>query len=1274
MRQLNYLYTNREEFVDFLHKENVELFSESILVQIFASSPKEKIVPIVQEVHTLLPHATIIGSSTAGEILENRVLEKSVVLAISVFEKTTLKSCYIDEPNSFVLGQKIAKKLIGKDTKCIITFLEGLKHNGEEFLEGINSQNSHGVIVAGGMAGDLLEFKETFIIHNDRLYTHGAVAVALISKDLEVFNDYNLGWRPVGPKFTITKAKGNRVYEIDNKPVKEFYTEVLGEDVAVNLPASAIEFPLLKEENGVLVARAMMRVFEDGSCSFAGLLREGEKVQIGIGSPTLISQYNPKDKIKNKTFQACFIYSCVARRVFLASEIEKAFTVFANIAPTSGFFTFGEFFSKHSANFLNITSTLLFLLEKGTKVVPRSCLEKDYKKSSQYHENASLHLIDYISNNLQEQRRKFEEEKFLFDEFFKAVNSVIIISKTDPQGIITYVNKKFEEISGYSKEELVGKSHNIIRDPNAEDAIFQDLWATIKQGRVWEGILSNRAKDGSIYYVKTHIFPIFDKRGKIVEYLAIREDITELVKTQKAYEKELQFSRMLLDNEENIIVVEKNGHIETINETFFRIFPYENLESFLSWHEDISDLFVEKEGYLRKSQSKWYEPILKEPFKSYVVLMVDKYGYERIFSVKSRQIEIEDDVYVIHTFNDITELELAKQKAQEAKAAQAMFLANMSHEIRTPMNGILGFTELLQTTKLNEIQKKYVDMISSSTKTLLNIINDILDFSKISNKKIELEKIELNPYVEISTTFELLRTLAEKKAIDYQCKIDPNICECLIADPTRLKQILTNLLSNAIKFTPQNGSVTLEIKVLQSSQTNQKVRFIVSDTGIGIPKEKLSTIFKPFIQADSATTRKYGGTGLGLAISYDLVKLFGGELKVESQVGEGTTFYFDVMLQKCQKSAVLKNLLAQYDIVLVEGLKSDILEQVKNILSNFNISYRVVDQEYINQSLQDNSLVFASDSDITKKVRARIPSQRIICLSDTCRGCDSKDCNVVRIGENFISDLYRTLVTKAEFAKKEIGPSFTSPLHILIAEDYEMNRALMESLLQNYPNITYDFAIDGEEAVQKALSKEYDIIFMDINMPKLSGVEATKEIRRKLDKHTPIVALTANVVEDDKKRFMEAGMNAYLAKPITIEAFNKVLTQFAHTVSAAKSRKESQKSDLNLDYLFGTIQDALGIDKDTIYNLLQKYIQSLKKSLEEFTIYIQTDEKQKIADLAHKLKGSSGTLGLDKMAQTMKIVEEAARKGKEVDFDAMKDVIKEHIDFLEKELQNCNNN
>ncbi len=1007
MKQYNYKYINQDDFYEFLKQSGIDINQKNILIQMFTSlDSKVEIENIASQILSVVTNAILVGASTAGEIMNGEMLDKSTVISISVFEKTTVHAYYDINEDSYALGVGLSQKVFDKDTKCAITFLDGLEHNGQEYLHGLSSFNFNKVAIAGGMAADMLHFKQTYTIFGNKILEGGAICVALKGEALEVFQDYNLGWRAVGPTFTITKSKGARVYEIDNRPVKDVYAEVLGEFAVDNMPASTIEFPLIRQDDNMLIARSMLNVFDDGSLLYGGNLEEGEKVRFGIGSRTLVNQYNLKEELQGqKPLQACFIYSCIARKQFLDKELEKIFRVLENMAPTSGFFTFGEFFlSNKKAKLLNITTTMLFLREKRTQTLTNRLNEKKKVKDISKTDSVFFNLIEYVTTELKEQERNFIASKFKFDEFLKALDSVVIISRTDTLGNISYVNERFEEVSGYTKEELIGKSHNIVRDPDVPDEVFAELWNEIKKGNIWQGEFVNRAKDGSRYYVKSSIIPIHDENNKIIEYMAIREDVTSLVESRK--------------------------------------------------------------------------------------------------------------------------------KAEEAEAAQAMFLANMSHEIRTPMNGILGFTELLSKTQLDSTQENYINVIRSSTKTLLDIVNDILDSSKITNNKISLEKIPLNPFVEFATTYELLKSMAEEKALNYTLEIDNAISTCIYSDATRLRQVMINLLSNAIKFTPECGDVKFSISLVKETSKQQTLHFSIKDSGIGIAQEKLEQIFKPFAQAEVSTTRKFGGTGLGLSISADLLHVFDSKLEVNSVQNKGSHFFFDLNFETC------------------DALRDSSQE------TNVDITYQ----------------------------------------EEKC--CDK---------------LY---------------------LHILVAEDYDINRMLIESIFQKYKNMTLEFAYDGKEAVDKAAQNDYDLIFMDINMPVMNGLDATKLIREELQLDVAIVALTANAIKGDREKFLAYGMNDYLSKPIDTLKLENILCKYA--------KKEKSEKTIDIEEVLQQVNEKIGLSKEVGLKLLRLFLESLQEFVPVLENAFKEQDNKKIYETAHKLKGAAGALYLEDVYNLMQEVEKSA--------------------------------
>ena len=623
------------------------------------------------------------------------------------------------------------------------------------------------------------------------------------------------------------------------------------------------------------------------------------------------------------------------------------------------------------------------------------------------------------------------------------IDKHVIVSKSDKEGNITYASQAFADISGYTIEELMGSPHKIVRHLDMPKELFQVMWKTIQAKKSWSGDITNRKKDGTAYHVHAHVFPILNDKDEIKEYMSVREDITQRVLSQRALDKEKQLNETIVNNQQSILLLIslKEGVIST-NRKLFEIFNYKDLKDFKSAHSCIGELFIEKEGYLKSSTQtvNWIDPIVNNSQHIHRALMENKEGELRIYSVQIKDIVIEGELFYVSTFTDITELEEAREKAEISEKTKTEFLANMSHEIRTPMNGISGFLQLLSQTKLNEKQEKYISIIEASMSNLLKIIHDILDFSKIEDGKMQLSLIEINPKRDFAKALELFSIDAQNKNILYCINIDAKINTCLLADNLRITQVLSNLVSNSIKFTPENGSIDVNIILTEETDRTQTLSITIVDTGIGIPKDRQKKIFDVFSQVDASTTRKFGGTGLGLSISASLVKMLGSNLQLNSEEGKGSTFFFDLTLEKCLKTQVFED--------------------------GFPLNK---DQNH--------------------------PSRK---------------------------DL--------------------SSLRVLVAEDYEMNAILLDEMLIKY-KISATFVLNGKEAVEILKKETFDLVLMDINMPEMNGIDATKIIRQN-GNNVPIVALTANALEGDKEKFISYGMDNHISKPIQIDKLYKLLLYY----------------------------------------------------------------------------------------------------------------------------------
>ncbi|MCH9812416.1 MAG: response regulator, partial [Epsilonproteobacteria bacterium] len=503
--------------------------------------------------------------------------------------------------------------------------------------------------------------------------------------------------------------------------------------------------------------------------------------------------------------------------------------------------------------------------------------------------------------------------------------------------------------------------------------------------------------------------------------------------------------------------------------------------------------------------------------------------------------------------SSVDKISIEKKKAERANAAKSIFLANMSHEIRTPINGIIGFTDLLKNSKLENEEKEYVDIIQKSTDNLLEIINNILDLSKIESQKIEIEKILFSPVEEFENAVDVYMAKAESKQINLSLFMDPNFEHYLLGDPTKIKEVLLNLISNAVKFTPKEGQISVVISKQQTSNPDiEKIYFEVSDSGIGIEEKDLEDIFDAFSQADSTITRKFGGTGLGLTISSNYIALMGGKLEVASKVGVGSNFYFTLELQKEKPlKNVYHNKFAHFTPLIIgdETHSGKLQSQLTEYMYYLSDNVKVAPMSKLSEPkiLEDINLIITqkeliSEEDMTLLKGLNLP---LLNIEKTQNRADVKNIIEASYFSTFepvnISKMVKTLQMieqKSDFIATELeNENITkskTPYRVLVAEDNEINQKLITKILENL-NFDVTTVANGQEAVAARKSANFDLIFMDIAMPVMDGVSATKEILayEKSEKvaHVPIVALTANALKGDREKFLNDGLDDYLPKP-----------------------------------------------------------------------------------------------------------------------------------------------
>jgi two-component system sensor histidine kinase/response regulator len=797
-----------------------------------------------------------------------------------------------------------------------------------------------------------------------------------------------------------------------------------------------------------------------------------------------------------------------------------------------------------------------------------------------FDEDGTLYAIGAISVDISEVKRQAEALRKSEERFDLTVRgSGDGLWDHDPATGEMWFSDRFRELLGYSNEQEypnVAESWSDGLHPDDREATLQAFASHLESDVPYDVEYRLKTKTGQYRWYHARGISLRNDTGRSYRAAGSITDITDQKQAAQALAASEERSRSLLESApDGMMIADDQARIVMVNAQFETLFGLTKEEII---GQTIEVLLPERfrTKHVGQRNSFFEKPSARKMGSSMELYARRKDGSEFPAEISLSPLQTDDGILVSSSIRDISErkqaedeLIKARRAAEAANQAKSDFLANMSHEIRTPMNGIMGMTELALGTELTNEQREFLTTIESSADSLLSLINDILDFSKIEAKKLELDPVNFELRERIGETLSTLAARAHDKGLELVFDVDPEVPESFVGDVHRIRQILVNLLGNAIKFTEQ-GEIVMRIELASQVEQCVTLRFAVKDTGIGLPPEKIETIFQPFEQADVSTTRKYGGTGLGLAICVRLVELMGGEMKVESELGRGTTFSFTADLQIGEHSPAKHVAMPPQEFRGLRVLVIDDNETNRRILArmleNWGMDSVVVDSaakglQALQASLDDQPIgLVVSDVNMPDmdgfmfaqqvKDHQALKNTPIILLTSANRSGDSALCRQLGIAahlikparQSFLFDAIATSVGIGDAEEKpsdrgaadDVGDFASQELRLLLAEDNEVNQKFAVRALTKAGH-TVSVANNGQETVELWAADSFDAVLMDIQMPVMDGYDATAEIRRQeasAGRHTPIIAMTAHAMKGDKEKCLAAGMDGYVTKPI----------------------------------------------------------------------------------------------------------------------------------------------
>ena len=881
-------------------------------------------------------------------------------------------------------------------------------------------------------------------------------------------------------------------------------------------------------------------------------------------------------------------------------------------------------------------------------------------------ENKSPEEFIQQTKRREQAERALRESEAIYKSLIESLP--LNVFRKDLSGRFVEANQRFCDTLGKPLAEILGKTDLDFFPPEQCQKYRRDDDHVMTTGEALEDIEFYFKPGGGKLYVQVLKAPVRDAQGKVVGVQGMFWDVTERMQADEAArQSDARFRKLVQSSLIGVMIADLDGRILDCNDEYLRIVGYtrDDLAAGRMRWDQITppDHRAADERAIKMLQETGTcPPYEKEYFRKDGSRVPVLLGVTMLEGSQTECICFVIDI--ARQKQTEQELKAAKEAADSASQAKSQFLANMSHEVRTPMNAIIGMTELVLNTPLAPKQAEYLKMVLQSGESLLGVINDVLDFSKVESGKVELEHLPFSLRECIGDAVKSLALRAHDKRLELALDVQRTVPDWLMGDAGRLRQIVINLVGNAIKFTPA-GEVVVSVEGLERQNGSVHLQFCVADTGIGIPPEKVEKVFEAFEQADTSTTRHFGGTGLGLAIVRRLVELMQGRIWVESSVGKGSRFLFTARLDLCDQPAPdaitpRRSALRGTKVLIVDDNATN-RRIVEEMLVNWELlphSVKSVDEalealrggfrqgQPFELLLSDVNMPDADGFALIEQVR-RDPSLSdiaVILLTSGDRDEDAARCLELHVDQRLMkpikqSELFDAIVevlgvisppVDAGTQAPEAAPT-TRPLNVLLAEDSVVNQRLAVALLERQGH-RVTIANNGREALELSANGNFDVVLMDVQMPELDGLEASRRIRAReaqIGKHLPIIAMTAHALKGDRERCLEAGMDEYVSKPVRerqlLAALRAVLGEAVPESTAAPPEQDLAPDASIIDW--DAALAICGGDHGLLRELVDAFLEESPRRIDEIRKAIDMADCELLSRAAHTIKGSARYFG-----------------------------------------------